>query len=108
MSSGNVTVTGDPTHPANFGRLCSKGSALADTLDLDGRLLAPVVNGQETSWDAALGGEVNLVANRVTVYFPGCPQFGFPGPPATDPSIRAAGTGPTITLAPPGRARPPT
>ena len=27
-----VRVKGDPDHPANFGRLCGKGSALADTL----------------------------------------------------------------------------
>jgi assimilatory nitrate reductase catalytic subunit len=53
-AAGRVTVTGDPQHPANFGRLCSKGSTLADTVDLDGRLLTPVVDGQETSWDAAL------------------------------------------------------
>ncbi|HKU06527.1 MAG TPA: molybdopterin-dependent oxidoreductase, partial [Bradyrhizobium sp.] len=51
---GGVRVTGDPTHPANFGRLCSKGFALADTVGLEGRLLAPFVDGQETSWDAAL------------------------------------------------------
>ena len=53
-AAGAVTVRGDPLHPANFGRLCGKGSALAETIDLDGRLLAPVVNGQEASWDAAL------------------------------------------------------
>ncbi|MGE0285741.1 MAG: molybdopterin-dependent oxidoreductase [Bradyrhizobium sp.] len=53
-SAGNISVAGDPTHPANFGRLCSKGSALADTVGLDGRLMAPVVDGRETSWDAAL------------------------------------------------------
>ena len=51
---GGVSVSGDPMHPANFGRLCSKGSALADTVGLEGRLLAPVVDGQETSWDAAI------------------------------------------------------
>src|ERR1700755_1897126 len=51
---GGVSVSGDPMHPANFGRLCSKGSALADTVGLEGRLLAPIVDGQETSWDAAL------------------------------------------------------
>ena len=28
-SGGAVTVRGDPLHPANFGRLCAKGSALA-------------------------------------------------------------------------------
>ncbi|TIP69736.1 hypothetical protein, partial [Mesorhizobium sp.] len=35
-ANGEVTVRGDPHHPANFGRLCSKGSALAETIDLDG------------------------------------------------------------------------
>ena len=53
-AAGQVTVSGDPQHPANFGRLCSKGSTLADTIGLDGRLLAPIVDGQETDWDAAL------------------------------------------------------
>ncbi len=53
-AAGQVTVSGDPQHPANFGRLCSKGSTLADTVGLDGRLLAPIVDGQETDWDAAL------------------------------------------------------
>ena len=36
-----LAVQGDPKHPANKGRLCSKGSALGETVDLDGRLLAP-------------------------------------------------------------------
>ena len=40
-ADGEVAVRGDPDHPANFGRLCSKGSALGETLDLDGRLLHP-------------------------------------------------------------------
>lgn len=57
---GVVRVKGDPEHPANFGRLCSKGSALAETLDLDGRLVAPEIEGRPASWDAAL----NLVATR--------------------------------------------
>jgi assimilatory nitrate reductase catalytic subunit len=47
-------VSGDPEHPANYGRLCSKGFALADTLDADGRLLKPSIHGRETSWDEAL------------------------------------------------------
>jgi len=38
-ASGAVTVRGDPLHPANFGRLCAKGSALGETLSLDQRLL---------------------------------------------------------------------
>jgi len=49
-----VEVTGDPDHPANHGRLCSKGSALADTLSPEGRLLKPRVDGREVAWDAAL------------------------------------------------------
>jgi assimilatory nitrate reductase catalytic subunit len=51
---GAVSVKGDPDHPANFGRLCSKGSALAETIDLDGRILHPEVNGQRAGWDQAL------------------------------------------------------
>ena len=49
-----VTVCGDQPHPANFGRLCSKGMALAETLDHEGRLLHPLVNGQRATWDEAL------------------------------------------------------
>ncbi len=59
-ADGPVTIAGDPEHPANFGRLCSKGSALGETLSLDGRLLTPQVNGERASWDAAL----DLVAGR--------------------------------------------
>jgi assimilatory nitrate reductase catalytic subunit len=55
-----LAVAGDPDHPANKGRLCSKGSALGETVGLEGRLLAPRVFGQEVGWDAALG----LVAKR--------------------------------------------
>ncbi|MFS8047804.1 molybdopterin-dependent oxidoreductase [Rhizobium sp. BR 314] len=57
---GEVSVKGDPDHPANFGRLCSKGSALAETIDLDGRLLYPEIDGRTTSWDEAL----DLTARR--------------------------------------------
>ncbi|MEC7668614.1 MAG: nitrate reductase, partial [Pseudomonadota bacterium] len=51
---GRLTVKGDPDHPANFGRLCSKGSALAETVGLSHRLMAPRVNGTDTDWDSAL------------------------------------------------------
>ena len=49
-----LDVRGDPDHPANFGRLCSKGAALGETLTLQGRLLTPRIGGVEASWDAAL------------------------------------------------------
>ncbi len=57
---GSVNISGDPAHPANAGRLCSKGVALGETLDLEGRLLTPEVDGAPATWDTAL----NLVAER--------------------------------------------
>ena len=60
--SGAIGIKGDPLHAANFGRLCSKGSALGETLDLEGRLLEPQIGGKPASWDTAL----DLVASRFT------------------------------------------
>ena len=54
-ASGAVSVSGDPEHPANRGRLCSKGTALAETLGLEGRLLTPKIGGKPVSWDRATG-----------------------------------------------------
>ena len=54
ISEGGVEVRGDPDHPANRGALCSKGSALGETVGLEGRLLQPRVSGIDTSWDRAL------------------------------------------------------
>ncbi len=53
-AEGSVDIRGDDSHPANFGRLCSKGSALGDTLTHSNRLLHPVVDGDRVSWDTAL------------------------------------------------------
>ena len=63
-------VRGDPEHPANFGRLCSKGSTLHLTataeVTLQARLLVPQVRDhrheapREIDWDKALG----LAAHR--------------------------------------------
>ncbi|MDD5124832.1 molybdopterin-dependent oxidoreductase, partial [Methylovulum sp.] len=63
VGAGNrqVQIKGDKTHPANFGRLCSKGSALGETVELQGRLLEPHIHGQATSWEDAL----DLVANTL-------------------------------------------
>jgi assimilatory nitrate reductase catalytic subunit len=56
---GGATISGDPAHPANFGRLCSKGSALGETLSLEARLLHPMFRQADgslarTDWDTAL------------------------------------------------------
>src|SRR3974390_243004 len=56
---GGAAISGDPEHPANFGRLCSKGSALGETLSLDQRVLTPMIRGGDgalapAGWDSAL------------------------------------------------------
>ena len=56
----SAEIRGDPRHPSGAGRLCSKGSALGETLGLQGRLLRPRVDGHETGWNKAL----DLVAHR--------------------------------------------
>ncbi|MEO9576364.1 MAG: nitrate reductase [Tateyamaria sp.] len=60
IASPDGTIKGDPDHPANYGRLCSKGSALGETIDLEGRLLTPRIGGEEADWDSA----TKLVARR--------------------------------------------
>ena len=47
-------VRGDKQHPANFGRLCVKGSSLHETLSHEGRLTVPSVDGQTVDWPEAL------------------------------------------------------
>ena len=39
----SVEIAGDPDHPANRGRLCSKGTHLGETVGLEGRLLHPMI-----------------------------------------------------------------
>jgi len=60
MTDGTVGIAGDPEHPANYGRLCSKGSALGETMSLEERLLYPEISGARASWNDAL----DLVAQR--------------------------------------------
>ncbi len=50
-----LTVAGDGAHPANGGRLCSKGSALGSTVGLEGRLLAPMIGDRRVTWPDAVG-----------------------------------------------------
>ncbi|MCP5266849.1 MAG: molybdopterin-dependent oxidoreductase [Burkholderiaceae bacterium] len=59
---GGFEVRGDPAHPANRGRLCSKGSALAQTLGPEDRLRFPEIGNRRAGWDEAL----ELVAQRFT------------------------------------------
>ncbi len=49
-----VSMVGDAEHPANFGRLCSKGAALPSTAGMEGRLLYPEIGGRRVSWSRAI------------------------------------------------------
>ena len=56
---GGAAIAGDGEHPSNLGRLCSKGSALGETLGLEGRLLHPMLARPDGSlaqvdWSVAL------------------------------------------------------
>src|SRR5260370_37102825 len=58
-SGGGAAIAGDPEHPPNFGRLCSEGSAVGETLGLGDRLLYPVIRCSKGTmrrgaWTAAL------------------------------------------------------
>ena len=47
-------IRADKVHPANMGRLCSKGTQLGETVGLEGRLLYPEIGGKRVSWDKAI------------------------------------------------------
>ncbi|WP_317203272.1 molybdopterin-dependent oxidoreductase [Janthinobacterium sp.] len=72
LPDGSIAIAGDAGHPANAGRLCVKGSALGETLGLEGRLLQPKLreNGalRQVSWDEALdkvaGGWRDIIAEH--------------------------------------------
>ena len=58
LGDGGALIEGDSAHAASRGRLCVKGSALGETLGLDGRLLYPGIRRDgamaRASWDEAL------------------------------------------------------
>jgi len=75
LAGADGTIQGDPDHPANFGRLCSKGSALGETIDLDGRLLTPRIDGQDTDWDKALELVAGKFSQAISDYGPDSVAF---------------------------------
>ena len=75
LANADGTIQGDPDHPANFGRLCSKGSALGETIDLDGRLLTPRIDGQDADWDKALDLVAGQFAQAIRDYGPDSVAF---------------------------------
>ena len=72
---GGADVVGDPEHPANLGRICSKGAALGETLSLEDRLLYPEVDGRRVSWDTALDTVADGFREIVTRHGPDAVAF---------------------------------
>lgn len=67
-----VQVEGDVQHPANLGKLCIKGSHLADTLGLKTRLLHPMTGRKEqrqiSTWDHAISSIANKFQQCIDQY----------------------------------------
>ncbi len=77
---GGAAISGDPGHPANFGRLCSKGSALGETLGLEDRLLHPMIrcskgSMERVAWSDALDHVAHRFAHIIKRDGPGAVAF---------------------------------
>ncbi|CDF93851.1 MULTISPECIES: nitrate reductase [unclassified Pseudomonas] len=74
-------VSGDPAHPANFGKLCSKGSTLHLTGDLAARALYPELrlgkglSRARTDWDSALEHAAGVFAEAIAEHGPDSVAF---------------------------------
>jgi assimilatory nitrate reductase catalytic subunit len=77
---GGADIAGDPEHPANFGRLCSKGSALGETLGLESRLVYPMIRCDKgtmepIAWSDALDHVANRLEHIIARDGPGAVAF---------------------------------
>ncbi|MDP2230672.1 nitrate reductase [Methylotenera sp.] len=76
-----IDVKGDPDHPANFGRLCTKGATLHLTAKLDNRLLYPELRASRNApraratWDESLDFIVEKFANTIETHGPDSVAF---------------------------------
>ncbi|MFO1405119.1 MAG: molybdopterin-dependent oxidoreductase [Azonexus sp.] len=74
-------VRGDPEHPANFGRLCTKGASLHLTAGSAARLLVPEIRtvrgrpGAAVSWDHALDSAAGRFADIIRSHGPDAVAF---------------------------------
>jgi assimilatory nitrate reductase catalytic subunit len=75
VSATGCEITADPTHPANLGRLCSRGARLAETLGSEGRLLHPWLNGQRVGWDEALTAVASGFSRAISAHGPEAVAF---------------------------------
>jgi assimilatory nitrate reductase catalytic subunit len=78
--NGGAAIAGDPAHPANFGRLCSKGSALGETVGRENRLLYPMIRCrkgtmEQVAWTDALDHVAHRFAHIIARDGPGAVAF---------------------------------
>lgn len=74
-AGGGPPVAGDTAHPANYGRLCVKGSSLHETTGTEGQTLYPRVLGSRTTWDRALDEVAGAIRSAVENHGPGSVAF---------------------------------
>ena len=87
--NGGAAISGDPEHPANFGRLCSKGSALGETLGIEQRLLYPMIRCskgvmERVAWSDALDHVAHRFAHIIARDGPGAVAFYLSGQMLTE------------------------
>lgn len=76
-----IGVRGDPEHPANRGRLCTKGATLAQTANMSCRLLYPEQRafrgqiGERVTWDKALDAAAERFAQTIRAHGPDSVAF---------------------------------
>lgn len=69
--SGDSLVLASKTHPANFGRLCSKGSALGETLvgvKEGNRLTHPMIDGKVADWSQTISTIAQKIEDSIEQY----------------------------------------
>ncbi len=75
INDRKIKVKGDEQHPANFGRLCVKGTHLSDVLPLKHRLLFPQINNERVSWETATTTIANKIQQAVQEHGPNAFAF---------------------------------
>ena len=70
MQGNLIAVSGSQEHPANFGKLCVKGSALHETVSHQGRMLHPEITGEVVSWDTAYSHVANQLRDIIAQHGP--------------------------------------
>jgi assimilatory nitrate reductase catalytic subunit len=70
-----AVIKGDPAHPANHGKLCSKGTHLGETVGLEGRLLYPEIGGKWKTWDKAIAAVAKGFSRTIAEHGPDSVAF---------------------------------